>query len=184
MDNRKVKRLLIQHFGEEICFLYPKDRTKSQIVFSNKLQTTDLIENLRATDPIITAAKLLHKETQQYDFLFDDSFTASSHLVASHEIYQNRQPDMWKFFDALLPNRKYFDGLQRKSDTIYQIVHATITKKKTPLHVSVAQAVHEASRSKRVITILSRLGLSISYYEMIRIDTRLAKRTIMEAGNF
>ena len=83
-----------------------------------------------------------------------------------------------------MPNRKYYDGVQRKSDTIDQIVHATITKKKTPLYVFVAQAVHKASRSTRVITILNRLGLSISYYEMMRIDTRLAKRTIMEAGNF
>ena len=92
---------------------------------------------------------------------------------------------MWKkLFDALMPNRKYYDGVQRKSDTIDQIVHATITKKKTPLYVFVAQAVHKASRSTRVITILNRLGLSISYYEMMRIDTRLAKRTIMEAGNF
>ena len=139
MDNKKVKRLLIQHFGEEICFLYPKDRTKSQMVFSNKLQTTGLIENLRATDPIITAAKLLREETKQYDFLPDDSFSASSDLIASHEIYQNRQPEIWKkFFDALLPNRKNYDGLQWKFDTTYQIVHATVTKKKTPLDVFVA----------------------------------------------
>ena len=89
------------------------DRTKSQMVFSNKLQTTGLIENLRATDPIITAAKLLREETKQYDFLPDDSFSASSDLIASHEIYQNRQPEMCKkFFDALLPNRKNYDGLQ------------------------------------------------------------------------
>ena len=109
----------------------------------------------------------MHEGTQQHDFLLDDSFIASSDSVASHEIYQNRQPEMWKkFFDALLPNRKYYDRLQRKPDTIYQIVHATITKKKKPLHVFVDQAVHEASRAKRVITILSRLGLSISYYEM------------------
>ena len=84
----------------------------------------------------------------------------------------------------MLPNRKYYGGLQRKSYTIYQIVHAAITKKKTPLHIFVAQAVHEASRSKRVTTILNRWGLLISYYEMMRIDTRLAKRTIIEAGNF
>ena len=83
------------------------------MVFSNKLQTTDLIENLRATDPIITAAKLLREEIQQYDFLLDDSFSAFSDLVASHEIYQNRQHEMWKKFSyALLPNRKYYDGLQ------------------------------------------------------------------------
>ena len=144
-----------------------------------------MIKDLRATDPIITAAKQLRKQTQQYDFLLDDSFSASSDLVASHKIYKIRQPEMWKkFFAALLPNRKYYDGLQRKSYIIYQIVHAAITKKKTPLHIFVAQAAHKASRSKRVITILNRWGLLISYYEMIRIDTRLAKRTIMEAGNF
>ena len=152
------------------------------MVFLNKLQTT---ENLRAVDPIITAAKLLREETQQYDFLLDDSFSASSNLVGSHETYQNKQPEMWmKFSNALIPNRKYYDGPQRKSDTIYQIAHATITKKKTPLHVFVAQSVHEASRSERVITILNCLGLSISYNEMMRIDTRLAKGKIMEAGNF
>ena len=134
------------------------------MVFSNKLQTTDLIKNLWVTDPIITAAKLLCKETKQYDFLLDDSFSASSDLVSSHEIYQNRQPEMWKkLFDALVPHRKYYNGLQRKSDTIYKIVHATITKKKTPLHVFGAKTVHEASHLKRLITILNRLGLSISY---------------------
>ena len=153
------------------------------MVFLNKLQTT---ENLRAVDPIITAAKLLREETQQYDFLLDDSFSASSDLVGSHEIYQNKQPEMWKkFSNALIPNKKYYNGPQRKSDTIYQIAHATITKKKyMPLHVFVTQSVHEASRSERVITILNCLGLSISYNEMMRSDTRLAKGKIMEAGNF
>ena len=64
------------------------------MVFSNKLQATDFIENLRAMDPIITAAKLLREGTQQYDFLLDDSFSASSDLVGSHEIYKIRQPEM------------------------------------------------------------------------------------------
>ena len=131
------------------------------MVFSNKLQTTDLIDNLRATDPIITAAKLLREETQQYDFLLDDSFSASSDLVAKvMKFIKTGNLRCGRSF--LMHNRKNYDGLQRKSDTIYQIVHVTITKKKTPLHVFVAQAVHEASRSKRVITILNRLGLSIS----------------------
>ena len=68
MDNRKVKHLLIQHFGEEICLLYPKDRTKSQMVFSNKLKTTDLIENLWATAAIITASKLCMKAPNNMTF--------------------------------------------------------------------------------------------------------------------
>ena len=42
----------------------------------------------------------------------------------------------------------------------------------------------DASDSKKVITLMNRLGLSISYDEMMRIDTRLAERVIQEAGEF
>ena len=42
----------------------------------------------------------------------------------------------------------------------------------------------DASRSKKVITLMNRLGLSISYDKMMRIDTRLAERVIQEAGEF
>ena len=165
--------------------MYPKDRTKSQMFFANTIKTDDLVENLRTEDPVVICAKLLHEETKKYDFLLDDSYNASSDLLASYGMFRNKQPMVWnKFFDSLFPNRKSFDGLQRKCDTIYQIVHALITKKKTPLHIFVAQAVHDVSRSKKLIIMLNRLGLSISYLEMMRIDTRLAKRTIMETGNF
>lgn len=185
ITNRKVKNLLIRHFREEVCFMYPKDKAKSQLFFSNSLQTDDLVENLRTEDPVITCAKLLREEAEQYDFLLEDSYNASSDLLTSYEILRQRQPVMWKkFFDILFPNRKYFDDLQRKCDTIFQIIYGLITKKKTPLHIFIAQAVHDASRSKKVITILNRLGLSISYLEMMRIDARLAKRTILETGHF
>ena len=63
-------------------------------------------------------------------------------------------------------------------------MYALIQKKKTPLHVLIAQTIHDASRSKKVITLMNRLGLSISYDEMMRIDTRLAERVIQEAGEF
>ena len=42
----------------------------------------------------------------------------------------------------------------------------------------------DASRSKKVITLMNRLGLSMSYDEMMRIDTRLTERVIQEAGKF
>ena len=34
--NRKLKRMLINHFGEETCFTYPRDRQKSQMFFVPK----------------------------------------------------------------------------------------------------------------------------------------------------
>ena len=33
LTNRKLKKLLISHFGENICFTYPNDKTKSQMFF-------------------------------------------------------------------------------------------------------------------------------------------------------
>ena len=33
INNRQVKSLLIDHYGENICFTYPKDRKKSDVLF-------------------------------------------------------------------------------------------------------------------------------------------------------
>ena len=95
------------------------------------------------------------------------------------------KPLAWqKFCDSLYPKRKYHDELQRTCETVFQIMYALIQKKKTPLHVLIAQTFRDTSRSKNVIMLMNRLGLSISYDEMMRIDTRLAQRLIQEAGEF
>ena len=36
VTNRKLKKMLINHFGQKICFTYPRDRQKSQTFFSSK----------------------------------------------------------------------------------------------------------------------------------------------------
>ena len=51
-------------------------------------------------------------------------------------------------------------------------------KKATPLHIAIAQAIHAVSKSKKLITIFNRFAISISYDEVLRIDTAVAKRTI------
>ena len=33
IQNRQVKNLLIDYYGENICFTYPRDRKKSQMFF-------------------------------------------------------------------------------------------------------------------------------------------------------
>ena len=149
---------------EDVCFMYPKDRSKSQMFFSRTVTTEDLVEKLRSEDPVTACAKLLREEAEQYNFLLDDSYNAASDLIASFNTYRVRQPSSWqKFFDSIFPKRKSFDGLQRKCDSVFQIMYAMIRKKKTPLHVLVAETIHDASRSKKVITLMNRLGLSISY---------------------
>ena len=32
-NNKQVKQLLIEFYGEEICFTYPKDKSKPQMFF-------------------------------------------------------------------------------------------------------------------------------------------------------
>ena len=130
-------------------------------------------------------AKLLREEVESYDFHLDNSYNAASDLKASYDMYRLRKPLAWqKCFDSMFPKRKNYDGLQRKCDAVFQIMYSLIQKKKTPLQVLIAETIHDASRSKKVITLLNRLGLSISYDEMMRIDTRLAERIIQEAGEF
>ena len=46
-DNRTVKPLLIDHFGEDISFTYPKDPSKSQSVFLKNVATPDVVEIVR-----------------------------------------------------------------------------------------------------------------------------------------
>ena len=38
-----MKSLLIDHYGKNICFTYPKDRKKSQMFFSTALRQVDVV---------------------------------------------------------------------------------------------------------------------------------------------
>ena len=69
--------------------------------------------------------------------------------------------------------------------TIFQIACYDINNGniKTPLHVSIGQAVHEISRSKQLIQILNRLGICMSYDEIERQNCSLSLRTIHMSGN-
>ena len=55
-------------------------------------------------------------------------------------------------------------------------------RKKTPLHASLAQSIHDKTRSKRLIQICNLMGICISYDEIERIDNGLTYRTIARAG--
>lgn len=61
-------------------------------------------------------------------------------------------------------------------------MYKLIQKKKIPLHVLMAQAIHDASRSENVIMLINHFGLLISQDELMQIDTRLAQRVIQEGG--
>ena len=53
---------------------------------------------------------------------------------------------------------------------------------KTPLHVSLAQSIHDKCRSKQLVQILNNLGMCVSYDEMLRMDYNLVDRLIRSCG--
>ena len=185
LSNRTLKRKLIEKFGEDIGFSYPKDKRMSQVVFSRNIPAEDLVEAIRSKDAVKACAEILKEECVEYEFLLDNSYKSASDLLASYNNYKIKRPPSWEtFFDTIFPFRKNSEALRRKSDTVFQIMYTLIhnSTKIPPLHVFVAETIHDISRSKRLVNMMNRLGVAISYNEMLTIDNIAAKRIINETG--
>ena len=68
VNNRKVKQMLIAHFGEEICFIYPRDKSKPQMFYSTNICPANLVETIRQTNPIKICAEKLRKSVSNSIF--------------------------------------------------------------------------------------------------------------------
>ena len=114
--------MLLEHYGEKICFTYPRDVTKSQVFFSTKICSGDVIETLRSTDSINICAERLHAECKQFDFKLDSTLNKPNDLKLSLEHYQLNHPEAWTLFlQTLCPSEKKSKNIQRKTDNIFQI---------------------------------------------------------------
>ena len=146
VSNRQLKKMLISEFGQDICFSYPRDKQKSQMLFSSNVSSKDLIETLRSTDVIKACADKLKKECEEFNFGLSDTYCDGSDIDLSLKEYDENRPESWKLFlDALFLNRKRSEHIKRKCDNIFQIIFNMIHSggKRTPMHVSLAQTVHD-----------------------------------------
>ena len=98
ISNRKVKQLLINHFGEEICFTYPKDRTKSRMFFSTEICRAEPIETLRANNPVKICATKLRKECENFNFLLDNIYSNADDLEYSLTQYNCGKYSLTPYF--------------------------------------------------------------------------------------
>ena len=185
VNNRKVKQMLIAHFGEEICFTYPRDKSKLQMFYSTNICPADLVETLRQTNPIKICAEKLRKECEEFDFLLDNSCCDAEDLECSLKNYKEHRPKSWElFFSTLFIYGKESVHIQRKCDNIFQMIFNMVHngQKKTPMHVGLSETVHDICRSKELIQIMNRMGLCQSYDEVEQLDSGLAQRTFEKAG--
>ena len=44
LNKKQVKQLLIKFYSEDICFTYPKDKTKAQMLFSSSIIKLTLLK--------------------------------------------------------------------------------------------------------------------------------------------
>ena len=142
ITNCRLKSMHINHFGDRICFTYPKDRRQSQMFFSADIRSKDIAETIRRKDAVKICMELLLEECKSFDFGLVDSFNSAEDVELSTQITQviaHRHGK--KFFNTVFPSQSKSELIQRKCDNIFQIFHYILHNghKQTPFHISNAQ---------------------------------------------
>ena len=141
--------MLIDHFGEEICFTYPRDRQKSPTFFSSKITSTNVVEMLRSTDVVKVCAEKLEKECEEFSFGLSDTYLDAHDIKLSLKEYEENRPESWTIlFDTLFSHRKRSEHIKRKCDDIFEFMFNIVHngKEKTPIIFS-----YQANRKNTTI---------------------------------
>ena len=182
VSNRAVKQLIVELYGDAVCFTYPSSKRISQMVLSTKSSPEALVESLRVSPVQQVATELAH-EIKEYSFGLQKSFCEPQDLQLSMDRFTENLPPRWADFCSYMFNSKSISRL--KVDVVFQILHYILTDGKgpTPFHITVAQAVHSLTRSKELVTALNHHGIYVSYNTVKRIDVDLAEQIITTAGD-
>ena len=182
VSNRSVKQLIIELYGDAVCFTYPSNKRKSQMVLCTNSSPEVLVESLRIS-PVQQVATELAQEVKEYCFGLKTSLCEPQDLQLSMDTFQQNPPTRWTEFCSYMFKGK--TTTQLKIDVVFQILHYILTdgKEPTPFHVMVAQAVHSLTRSKELVTALCQHGICVSYNTVRRIDVDLAEQVIAIAGD-
>ena len=144
------------------------------------------METVRSTNLIKLCIEKLKKECKNYDFDLNNTFCDVSDIKIIMQNFTNNYPKSWEiFFNTLFDYRDKSEHIKRKTDNIFQIVFNIIhnSMQKTPMHISVAQSIHDTTRSKQLIQRFNRMGFGMSYDELEKMNYSLAERTLRLAEN-
>ena len=182
VSNRSVKHLIIELYGDAVCFTYPSNKQKSQMVLGTNSSPQPLVESLRVS-PAQKVATELAQELKKYSFGLKTSLCEPHDLQLSMDKFQNNPPPLWAEFCSYMFKGKTTATL--KVNVVFQILHYILTDgtEPTPFHVMVGQGVHSLTRSKELVTALCQHGVSVSYNTVRKIDVDLAEQIITTAGD-
>ena len=84
VPNRAVKQLIIELYGDTVCFTYPNNKRISQMVLSTESSAEALIESMRVS-PVQQVATELAQELKEYSFgLLKTSNSPWTHSLVTH----------------------------------------------------------------------------------------------------
>ena len=89
IKNRKVKQLLIEKYGNDICFTYPRDRTKSQIFYFRLTPSESFLETIRSKSIYKECANALKEECLSFNFEPSNTFCDANDLDKSYAYLEN-----------------------------------------------------------------------------------------------
>ena len=88
------------------------------------------------------------------------------------------------FFNVMFCYHKKSDVIQRKCDTIFEIMFSIPhnIENVSLLHAFVTQAINDISRSKKLIKTMNCLGNFNNHHEMLLIHLLLARKLMQDTG--
>ena len=137
VSNKSVKQLIIEKYVDAVCFTYPGNKRKSQIVLCTNSSPEALVESLRVP-PVQQVATELAQELKEYCFGLKATLCEPQDLQLSMDTFQKNSPLKWTEFCSFMFKGK--TTAQLKIDAVFQILHNILTddKEPTPFHVMVA----------------------------------------------
>ena len=100
--NRDVKKLLENHYGENIQFALNPQQNKSELVFLSSISSADVASKISNLNILKSAGESLRQSIKEVDFGLDDSFCDAPSLKRSWE--NTAIPDDWMTFYSALFN--------------------------------------------------------------------------------
>lgn len=184
VENRVMKSLLIDKYGENVLFSYPSDRSKSSLVFMGNIPLDEVIEHIRtvnSTNYTVQVAKQLRKEILNTKVM-PDGYLCDEILIEQF-LQKGQLPNNWLMFMQALfssKNNKLSENYNRRALSVFYDMYFTITEKHTPKHIALAQSIHHLTRSKQLIVILNKCGHSISYKALKNLDNEVTTSIVCE----
>ncbi len=99
VENRDIKSLLIDKYGENVLFSYPTDRSKSSLVFMGNISLDQVIEHIRtvtSTNSIVQVAKQLRKEILSTEVI--PNGVLCDETLIEQFLKKNHLPNNWQIF--------------------------------------------------------------------------------------